>query len=49
MMTHASEIAIEASYLYCYAIGLLLNGHDAKTAFNMTKDEVKSATIKEWF
>jgi ADP-ribosylglycohydrolase len=49
MMTHASEIAIEASYLYCYAIGLLLNGEDAKTAFIKTKEEVKSATIKEWF
>ena len=48
-MTHASEIAIEASYLYCYAIGLLLNGDNAKTAFNMTKEEVKSVTIKEWF
>lgn len=29
MMTHASEIAIEASYLYCYAIGLLINGTNA--------------------
>ena len=42
MMTHASEYAIEASYLYCYAIGLLLNGATAQETFIKTKEAVKS-------
>lgn len=49
MMTHSNEIAIEASYLYCYAIGLLINGAKPIDAFNMTKEEVKSSAIKGWF
>ena len=49
MMTHSNPIAIEASYLYCYAISLLLKGHTSEEAFNMTKPEVRSETIKEWF
>ena len=49
MMTHSNEIAIEASYLYCYAISLLLNGRSRDETFNMTKQEVANPTIKEWF
>ena len=49
MMTHSNEIAIETSYLYCYAIGLLIKGYTSIDAFNMTKDEAKSEAIKSWF
>jgi ADP-ribosylglycohydrolase len=49
MMTHSNEIAIEASYLYCYAIGLLIKGDSSIEAFNKTKAEVLSETIKDWF
>ena len=49
MLTHLNDIAIEASYLYCYAISLMLNGHTSEEAFNMTKREVVSETIREWF
>jgi len=49
MMTHSSEIAIEASYLYCFAISLLIRGESSSEAFNKTKTEVESPTIKEWF
>ena len=49
MMTHSNEIAIEASYLYCYAIGLLINGASPAETFNKTKEEVKSEKISEWF
>jgi len=49
MMTHSNEIAIEASYLYCYAISLLILGASSIEAYNKTKDEVQSPTIKSWF
>ena len=49
MLTHTNEIAIEASYLYCYAISLLIKGDTSEKAFNMTKLEVKSDTIRDWF
>ncbi len=49
MMTHSSEIAIEASYLYCFAISLLIKGETSGDAFIKTKAEVESPTIKEWF
>jgi ADP-ribosylglycohydrolase len=49
MMTHSSEIAIEASYLYCFAISLLIRGESSSDAFNKTRAEVESPTIKEWF
>jgi ADP-ribosylglycohydrolase len=49
LMTHSNEIAIETSYLYCYAIGLLINGASSNEAFNKTKDQVVSTTIKDWF
>jgi ADP-ribosylglycohydrolase len=45
MMTHANHVAIEASYLYCYAIGLLINGYSTQETFNMTKAEVKNPKI----
>jgi ADP-ribosylglycohydrolase len=48
-MTHSNDIAIEATYLYCYAIGLLIKGVSSIDAFNKTKAEVKSVTIKHWF
>lgn len=49
MMTHSNDVAIEASYLYCYAIGLLINGYSPQETFNMTKAEVKTPQIQEWF
>ncbi len=49
MLTHTNEIAIEASQLYCYAISLLIKGHTSLEAFNMTKLEVRSPKIQEWF
>jgi ADP-ribosylglycohydrolase len=45
MMTHSNYVAIEACYLYCYAIGLLINGYSTQETFNMTKAEVKTQTI----
>jgi ADP-ribosylglycohydrolase len=48
-MTHSNDIANEASYLYCYAIGLLIKGASSIDAFNKTKAEVQSATIMHWF
>ncbi len=33
MMTHSNDIAIEASYLYCYAISLLIKGSTPKDAY----------------
>jgi ADP-ribosyl-[dinitrogen reductase] hydrolase len=49
MMTHSNEIAIEASQLYCYAISLLIKGYSTSDTVNMTKNEAKNETIKEWF
>ena len=45
MMTHSNSVAIEACYLYCYAIGLLINGYSSQDTFNMTKAEVKNPKI----
>jgi ADP-ribosylglycohydrolase len=49
MMTHSNEVAIEASYLYCYAISLLMKGASSIDAFNKIKAEVQSPMIKDWF
>jgi len=32
-LTHSNQIAIDASYLYCFAIVLLINGKTAKQAY----------------
>lgn len=39
-LTHPNEIAIHASYLYCYALKLILNG-------NTKNEDVYSETFKE--
>ena len=49
MLTHSNEIAIEASYLYCYAISLLIKGETSDNVYKLTKLEAKSDTIKSWF
>jgi ADP-ribosyl-[dinitrogen reductase] hydrolase len=49
MLTHSNEIAIEASYLYCYAISLLIKGETPEKVFNLTNLEAKSVLIKDWF
>jgi hypothetical protein len=48
-MTHSNDIPIEACYLYCYAISLLINGATPAEAFKLTKEEVKSDKILQWF
>ena len=45
MMTHSNDVAIEASFLYCYAICLLINGYSSQETFNMTKAEVNTPKI----
>ena len=48
-MTHTNEIAIEAAFLYCYAIGLLINGATPAETYKVTKEEVKNEKILQWF
>lgn len=49
MLTHSNDIAIEASYLYCYAVSLLIKGETSDNVYKLTKLEAKSVTIKGWF
>ena len=49
MLTHSNGIAIEASYLYCYAISLLIRGESPDKVFKLTKLEIKSDLIRDWF
>ena len=37
MFTHANETVIAACYLYTFAISKLINGADAKNAYEQTK------------
>ncbi len=39
MFTHADETVIAASYLYTFAISKLIQGADAKSAYEKTKLE----------
>lgn len=51
-MTHSNQIAIDASYLYCFAIVQLINGKTAKDTYQMTKNEAKQrapSTLYKYF
>ena len=55
-LTHYNIIAIEASYLYCFCIRLLINRKTPQEAFSETFEEVKrrasisgDSTIRYWF
>ena len=39
MITHSAYAAIEATYLYCYAITLLIDGKSPVEVYNKTKEE----------
>ena len=51
-MTHCNKIAIDCSYLYCYAIKLILNGEtDRKVIFDLVMYEANNRgwhEIVEW-
>ena len=36
-LTHSNGVAIEACYLYCFAIGILIKTGDAQEAYEQTK------------
>ena len=54
-LTHLHKTAVDTSYLYCYAIGILINTGDSDLAFKMTKEEAKNRNglpedpVSEWF
>ena len=46
MFTHPLKLAIDACYLYCYAISLLIDGKSRSETFKEIKDE---ASKREFF
>lgn len=51
-LTHSNQIAIDASYLYCYAIVLLINGKSATQTYTLAMQEAKARapqTIYKYF
>ena len=56
MLTQYSTIVFEATYLYCFAIGLLLQGKSSEEVYNVTKKEAAdreeisgNVEVSRWF
>lgn len=45
-LTHSNKTAIDSCYLYCFAIGHLINHGDPQLAYKLTKEEAKKYSGK---
>ena len=47
MFTHSKKLAIDACYLYCYAISLLINGKSRSETFKEIREEASRRKFDE--